>query len=38
MKLLKIRAYSSEAILSQVCLAGAAAALFVSRPVNSGSG
>lgn len=39
-KLLKIKAYSAEAILSQVCLAGAAAAaaLFVLWPANSGSG
>lgn len=37
---LKIKAYSAEAILSQVCLAGAAAAaaLFVLWPANSGSG
>lgn len=37
-KLLKIRTCSSEAILSQACLAGTAAALFVSWAVNSGSG
>lgn len=37
---MKIKAYSAEAILSQVCLAGAAAAaaLFVLWPANSGSG